>query len=104
MSSSSGTRVGWTAGVRPSQRSFRDVGLALVAFRVPADTSVDELPLPDGTDTTNGRISFSTATPTRDLAPLMAWASRQGVELEGLTVTRPTLEDVYLELTNTDGA
>ena len=28
----------------------------------------------------------------------------RSVELEGLTVTRPTLENVYLELTNTDGA
>ena len=31
--------------------------------------------------------------------PLLAWAAARGVELEGLTVTRPTLEDVYLELT-----
>ena len=38
-------------------------------------------------------------TPTRDLAPLLGWAAARGMELEGLTVTRPTLEDVYLELT-----
>ena len=32
------------------------------------------------------------------LASLLTWAEHAG-ELEGLTVTRPTLEDVYLELT-----
>ena len=48
----------------------------------------------------DGRIARSAApTPTRDLAPLVAWAAERGVELEGLTVTRPSLEDVYLELT-----
>jgi ABC-2 type transport system ATP-binding protein len=30
---------------------------------------------------------------------LTGWALGLGVELEGLTITRPTLEDVYLELT-----
>ena len=40
-----------------------------------------------------------TTTPTRDLAPLLSWAVVRGYELEGLTVSRPSLEDVYLELT-----
>jgi ABC-2 type transport system ATP-binding protein len=37
--------------------------------------------------------------PTGILWLLLDWASRRGEELEGLTVTRPTLEDVYLALT-----
>jgi ABC-2 type transport system ATP-binding protein len=37
--------------------------------------------------------------PTRALNELTAWALDRGVELEGLEVSRPTLEDVYLELT-----
>jgi ABC-2 type transport system ATP-binding protein len=44
-------------------------------------------------------VSFRTATPTHDLAPLLEWAADRGMELEHLTVTRPTLEDVYLDLT-----
>ena len=44
-------------------------------------------------------MSFRTETPTRDLAPLLEWAAHRGMELEHLTVTRPTLEDVYLDLT-----
>jgi len=47
-----------------------------------------------------GRIvRFTTTTPTQDLAPILTAAAERGEELEGLTVTRPSLEDVYLELT-----
>jgi ABC-2 type transport system ATP-binding protein len=41
-----------------------------------------------------------TATPTRRLYELTAEAVERGEELEGLEVRRPTLEDVYLELTS----
>jgi hypothetical protein len=34
-----------------------------------------------------------------DLAPLVQWAAGAAIELEALTVTRPSLEDVYLQLT-----
>jgi ABC-2 type transport system ATP-binding protein len=44
-------------------------------------------------------VRFATRTPTADLAPLLCRAAERGEELEGLTVTRPSLEDVYLELT-----
>jgi len=44
-------------------------------------------------------VRFRTATPPADLAPLLADAAERGEELEALTVTRPTLEDVYLQLT-----
>ena len=40
-----------------------------------------------------------TATPTADLLPLLRAAVERGEELEGLTVARPSLEDVYLQLT-----
>jgi ABC-2 type transport system ATP-binding protein len=44
-------------------------------------------------------VTLRTNAPTRDLAPLLSWAVVRGYELEGLTVSRPSLEDVYLELT-----
>jgi ABC-2 type transport system ATP-binding protein len=74
---------------------------ALVTFRVPDGIDPDELPMPDGAGMSRrGReLSFRTATPTRDLAPLLSWATVRGAELEGLTIARPTLEDVYLQLT-----
>jgi ABC-2 type transport system ATP-binding protein len=43
-------------------------------------------------------VVVETDTPTRVLAELTARAVADGVELEGLEVRRPTLEDVYLEL------
>ena len=38
--------------------------------------------------------------PTRALLTLCRWAIGHGVELEGLTVTRPSLEDAYLRITD----
>ena len=74
---------------------------ALVAFRVPYGVADDDLPLPDGVaiERRGRHVSFRTHTPTRDLAPLLGWAAANGIELEALSVTRPSLEDVYLQLT-----
>ncbi len=43
-------------------------------------------------------VVVETDTPTRVLAELTARAVADGIELEGLEVRRPTLEDVYLDL------
>jgi ABC-2 type transport system ATP-binding protein len=47
-------------------------------------------------------IVIQTDEPTRVVHELTAQAVREGVELEGLEVRRPTLEDVYLSLTERD--
>jgi ABC-2 type transport system ATP-binding protein len=70
---------------------------AIVAFRAPAFH--DGMPLPNGTVVDREHVRFRSTQPTQDLAPLLAWAAGRGMELEHLTVTRPTLEDIYLELT-----
>jgi ABC-2 type transport system ATP-binding protein len=44
-------------------------------------------------------VTLETDSPTRTLLPLLTWADATGTELEGLTVTQPSLEDVYLQLT-----
>jgi hypothetical protein len=44
-------------------------------------------------------ISLETTTPVADLHQLTERAIAQGLELQGLEVTRPNLEDVYLSLT-----
>jgi ABC-2 type transport system ATP-binding protein len=72
-------------------------GDSVVSFRLPRHH--DGLPLPLGARVERGVAEFETATPTRDLAPILAWAAPRGMELENLTVSRPTLEDVYLQLT-----
>jgi len=44
-------------------------------------------------------VALETTTPVRTLNELTAKALAEGRDLEGLEVTRPSLEDVYLELT-----
>jgi ABC-2 type transport system ATP-binding protein len=85
----------------PERLSTERASLALVAFDLPAGIETAELPLPFGRELSEheGRISFASPAPTRDLAPLTAWAAARDAELDGLTITRPRLEDVYLELT-----
>jgi ABC-2 type transport system ATP-binding protein len=90
----------------PSTLAGREFAAAVVTFHPPEGVELAELPLPRGVDLErdNGRISFRTATPTRDLRPLVLWAWEHNRELDGLTITRPSLEDVYLELTDEEAA
>ena len=60
---------------------------------LPRGLSAQPAPGPDG------RLELHTATPVADLALLCGWAAERGLDLPGLEVVRPTLEDVYLELT-----
>src|SRR5215218_4426739 len=83
------------ADAEPDELGREDA--AIVSFRAPAFH--DGMPLPDGAVIDHEHVRFRTGSPTRDLAPLISWAAGRGMELERLTVTRPTLEDIYLELT-----
>jgi ABC-2 type transport system ATP-binding protein len=49
------------------------------------------------------QVSLSTASPVQTLNELTGRALAEGFELENLEVRRPTLEDVYLELTEQGG-
>ncbi len=75
----------------------RDGGDAVISFRLPSYH--EDLPLPADARVEREHVSFATTTPTRDLAPILAWAAGRGMELENLSVARPSLEDVYLQLT-----
>ena len=62
-----------------------------------ADTG--DLPMiGDGPEVTDQQVTYHTTDPTADLHRLTGWAIERGVKLEGLEVTRPSLEDVYLEI------
>jgi ABC-2 type transport system ATP-binding protein len=67
-------------------------------FRLPDDVVPPELAGLTLTGTAEGFVG-ATDSPTEALHALTGWALQQGVELEGLEVRRPSLEDVYLELT-----
>jgi ABC-2 type transport system ATP-binding protein len=53
--------------------------------------------VPDGA----GFLVLASADPVRDLHRLTGWALENGIDLDGLEVSRPSLEDVYLTLTET---
>jgi ABC-2 type transport system ATP-binding protein len=59
--------------------------------------------MPDGARVAGRHVSFSTRTPTADVQAITSWAVERGVELEGLSVHRPSLEDVFLGLAGADG-
>jgi ABC-2 type transport system ATP-binding protein len=44
-------------------------------------------------------VELSTDDPTATLHELTRWALERGVRLDALEVSRPTLEDVYLDIT-----
>ena len=47
-------------------------------------------------------MTVKTQTPTRTVHDISGWALERQIELLDLTVSRPSLEDVYLELTGGD--
>ena len=84
----------------PADLGDRESAPATISFRLPAGASAAELPgEAAGAATANGSVSFSSGAPVRALHELTEWALARGVDLEGLEVRRPTLEDVYLQLT-----
>jgi ABC-2 type transport system ATP-binding protein len=48
------------------------------------------------------QISVETDTPQEELLRLLLWADQHDIRLGGLTVSQPSLEDVYLELTRAE--
>ena len=69
-----------------------------ITFVAPPGVDLRDLPGGPAITVTGGVACVRTELPTRVLAELCGWAAAQGIELERLAVTRPTLEDVYLEL------
>src|SRR5215204_557820 len=88
----------------PASLGGRDVAEAEISFRLPAGAGLDELPPlgPARPRLDDGRVVLRTDAPTGALHAVTGWALARGVELEGLALTRPSLEDVYLRLTGGD--
>jgi ABC-2 type transport system ATP-binding protein len=88
----------------PDSLGGRDEGEAVISFRLPADTPLDGLPagLPGRPVRHEDRVELRTTEPTRALHALTGWALDRGEALDALTVTRPSLEDVYLQLTSAE--
>lgn len=81
----------------PDTLAGRDVAEARIKFRVP-EVKHDIPSVATDQTNENGWTTIRTSQPTRVLAEITGWAVDAGVELEGLEVLRPTLEDTYLSL------
>ena len=88
---------------RPGELAGAAATATLVRFALPSGVRVDELPpgLADRVTEHGERLELRTDAPVADLADLCGWARQRGVDLDRLEAIRPSLEDVYLELTAT---
>ncbi len=89
----------------PQTLGGRQLEAAQITFSAPAETSAGDLPAvlaervqPEP----GGRLRLPSMSVAADLHTLSGWALERGLELDDLEVARPTLEDVYLQLTTTD--
>ena len=82
----------------PSTIGVRGQAQALIRYRLPAGVAPPSgFGEPAGH---NGFVEVRVADPVVALHDLTGWSIAHAVPLEALEVTRPSLEDVYLELTN----
>jgi ABC-2 type transport system ATP-binding protein len=85
----------------PASLGGPDAERARISFRLPPGVPIADLPVPASMH--NGAVVIETARETEELHRLTGWALRRDVALSALAVDRPSLEDVYLQLTR-DGA
>jgi ABC-2 type transport system ATP-binding protein len=85
----------------PGTLGGRDLMAATIRFTLPDGTGVDELPpeLRALVANVDGHVTLATETPLVHVRELADWALGRGIDLPDLDVSRPTLEDVYLQLT-----
>ena len=80
---------------------------AQIRFVLPSGADLSDLPVAASFEAP-GMVLAVTPEPTKALHQLTGWAVERGQELESLSVRRPSLEDIYLELTESaakgDGA
>jgi ABC-2 type transport system ATP-binding protein len=85
----------------PGTLGGRNRMAATIRFTLPESLSADDLPaeLRSHVAGEDGRVTLTSETPLADVRALAEWAMARELDLPDLDVRRPTLEDVYLELT-----
>ena len=88
----------------PGMLGGRERMPAMIRFSLPAGTA-DELPAALQRlvkSVSDGRIELESERPLSDVKTLAEWALERGLDLRDLDVRRPSLEDVYLQLTRAE--
>jgi ABC-2 type transport system ATP-binding protein len=85
----------------PDELGGRDARPAEIRFSLPAGVEPGELPALPGVAVTRVRDGLHVTAPDGVAAAhaITGWALERGIALTGFTVARPTLEDIYLSLT-----
>jgi ABC-2 type transport system ATP-binding protein len=86
----------------PQTLAGRQQDATQIVFSLPDDTSASDLPADlaqRAEPQSRGRLLLESTRVAADLYALAGWALARSLELDDLQVTRPTLEDVYLQLT-----
>lgn len=78
----------------PETIGGREHATTKISFRRPAGASLPFEARMDGE-----MVVIEATEPTAEIHRITSWAMEQGIELEELSVTRPSLEDIYLALT-----
>jgi ABC-2 type transport system ATP-binding protein len=84
----------------PASLGGRDQGAATIRFQLPAGVTPADLPVTVVGD--GPSVELRTDRELEALYELTRWALEHDVRVTGLTVSRHTLEDVYLQLTGAD--
>ncbi|HEY1455649.1 MAG TPA: ABC transporter ATP-binding protein, partial [Candidatus Dormibacteraeota bacterium] len=87
----------------PDNLAGRQKAPAVVRFELPAGAQMPAS-LRESARVDGSNVELDAVDPTRTLYEITSWAVQSGLSLEGLEVRRPTLEDVYLEITQSEGA
>jgi ABC-2 type transport system ATP-binding protein len=83
----------------PDELSVQAGMTDVISFRIPEGLDGDDLPaLGEERRIVGSVVEVHTASPTADVGTIARWAVDRGIELEGLSLARPSLEDVYLDL------
>ncbi len=89
------------ASGRPDELGGRDLRPAEIRFSLPRTIALGDVPeMPCETRSLDGEhVLIVTREPVRATQILTTWAVERGADLGHFSVTQPTLEDIYLELT-----
>ena len=89
------------ASGRPDELGGRDLRPAEIRFTLPRTVALGDVPeVPsESRSITDQRVLIVTREPVRAAQIVTTWALERDAELGGFSVTQPSLEDIYLELT-----
>jgi ABC-2 type transport system ATP-binding protein len=89
------------ASGRPDELGGRDLRPAEIRFELPEDRGLGDVPeVPsESRELVGDRVVIHTRQPVRAAQIVTTWAVEGGIDLAHFSVTQPSLEDIYLELT-----